>query len=180
MKVLMISDFFGENLDYQENFIGETLVKQGHEVVIVTSTFSSVFDYYADKYDETAPSRTYVAKGMKIVRLQYRYNFLQKVRRYPAIDGILDSEQPDLIFAHDITLNFPECIRYMKRYPKCRMIMDYHADSSNSGKNWPSRAILHGVIRKHFLNSRSTLSVKDISSRAGECRFFAPVLWRAR
>ena len=32
------------------------------------------------------------------------------------------------------------------------MIMDYHADYSNSGKNWVSCRILHGVIRKWFLD----------------------------
>ena len=49
-------------------------------------------------------------------------------------------------------LNLPECVRYVRRHPACRMIMDYHADYSNSGKNALSRRILHGVCRKWFLD----------------------------
>jgi glycosyltransferase involved in cell wall biosynthesis len=45
-----------------------------------------------------------------------------------------------------------EAIRYKRRHPQCRMIMDYHADYSNSGKNWLSLKILHGVIRKWYLD----------------------------
>lgn len=32
------------------------------------------------------------------------------------------------------------------------MIMDYHADYANSGRNWASLKILHGIIRRHFLD----------------------------
>jgi glycosyltransferase involved in cell wall biosynthesis len=32
------------------------------------------------------------------------------------------------------------------------MIMDYHADYSNSGRNWLSLKVLHGVARKWFLD----------------------------
>jgi glycosyltransferase involved in cell wall biosynthesis len=46
----------------------------------------------------------------------------------------------------------PECVSYVKDNPGTKMIMDYHADYSNSGKNWLSIRILHGVIRKFFLN----------------------------
>src|SRR5690606_13476187 len=55
-------------------------------------------------------------------------------------------------YVHDIMLNLPEAIRYKKAHPECRMIMDYHADYSNSGKNWVSRRVLHGVLRKWFLD----------------------------
>src|SRR6266516_7410114 len=49
-------------------------------------------------------------------------------------------------------LNFPEAIQYVQRHPQCRMIMDYHADYSNSGKNALSLKLLHGVARKWFLD----------------------------
>ncbi len=152
MKVVMISDFFDENLEYQENLVSETCIKQGHDVTFVTSTFRSVFDYLTDRHDATAAPSTYVAKGIKVVRLRYRWNVMNKIRRFTPIDGILDSEKPDLIYAHDITLNFPEAVRHLRRNPSCRMIMDYHADRTNSGKNWLSRTILHGVIRRHYLS----------------------------
>jgi len=152
MKVVMLCDFYNESLDYQENLLVQYYVKHGHEVTVIASTFESVFDYYADRHDNTVPPRTYLHGGAKIIKLRYRYNILNRLRAYTRIDDILEREAPDLIFVHDIMLNFPEAIQYVKRRPDSRMIMDYHADYSNSGRNALSLKVLHGVIRKWFLD----------------------------
>lgn len=148
----MLCDFFNEDLEYQENLLVKYYAKHGHQVVVVTSTFESVFDYYADRHDSSWPARTYEASGTKIIKLRYRYNILNRLRAFSRIDTILSDEAPDLIFVHDIMLNFPECVRYVRSHPDSRMIMDYHADYSNSGKNALSLKLLHGVFRKWFLD----------------------------
>jgi glycosyltransferase involved in cell wall biosynthesis len=152
MKILMLCEFYNENLEYQENLLTKYYLKHGHEVTVVTSTFQSVFDYYNDKHDKSAPPRTFFDGGAKIIMLRYRYNILNRLRAFTSIAGILEEERPDLIYVHDIMPNLPEAIRYKKAHPECRMIMDYHADYSNSGKNWVSRNILHGILRKWFLD----------------------------
>lgn len=152
MKIVMLCDFYGESLEYQENLLVKYYVKHGHEVTVITSTFNSVFDYYADRHDNRVPARTYHHGGAKIVKLRYRYNILNRLRAFTRIDYLLEQEAPNLIFVHDIMLNFPEAVGYVKKHPGCRMIMDYHADYSNSGKNSLSLKILHGVIRKWFLD----------------------------
>lgn len=152
MKILMLCDFYDESLEYQENLLVKYYRKHGHQVTVVTSTFDSVFDYYQDRHDPGKPARTYFDHGAKIVKLRYRYNLLNRLRAYTRIDRLLEDEAPDLIYVHDIMPNLPECIAYVKRHPACRMILDYHADYSNSGRNWLSLKILHGVLRKHFLD----------------------------
>lgn len=152
MKILMLCDFFNESLEYQENLLLKYYRKNGHDVTIIASTFESVFDYYNDKHDNALPKRDYTYDGARVIKLPYRYNFLNRLRAYTPISEILEEEAPDLIYVHDIMLNLPECVAYMKRHPNTRMIMDYHADYSNSGKNWLSLKILHGVIRKWFLD----------------------------
>jgi len=148
----MLCDFYNESLEYQENLLVKYYVKHHHEVTVITSTYESVFDYYADRHDNRVPARTYHHGGAKIVKLRYRYNILNRLRAFTRIDYLLEQEVPDLIFVHDIMLNFPEAVRYVKKHPGCRMIMDYHADYSNSGKNALSLKVLHGVIRKWFLD----------------------------
>ena len=148
----MLCEFFGELLEYQENLLLKYYVKHGHSVTVIASTFESVFDYYNDRHDAKAPAREYEYGGGKIIRLPYRFNLFNRLRAYLRIDKILEAERPDLIYVHDIMLNLPECVRYVKRHPKCKMILDYHADYSNSGKNWLSLKVLHGVIRKRFLD----------------------------
>jgi glycosyltransferase involved in cell wall biosynthesis len=152
MKILMLCEFYGESLEYQENLLVKFYVKHGHAVTVVTSTFESVFDYYADRHDNRQPSRTFEHGGAKVVKLRYRYNILNRLRAFEPLDDLLQAEAPDLIFVHDIMLNLPDCVRYVRRHPGCRMIMDYHADYSNSGKNALSRKVLHGVCRKWFLD----------------------------
>jgi glycosyltransferase involved in cell wall biosynthesis len=152
MKIVMLCDFYNEQLEYQENLLVKYYVKHGHAVTVIASTFESVFDYYADRHDNRWPARDYEHGGARIIKLRYRYNILNRLRAYTTIADILERERPDLIFVHDIMLNVLEAIRYKRRHPQCRMIMDYHADYSNSGRNWLSLKILHGVIRKWYLD----------------------------
>ncbi|WP_234038281.1 glycosyltransferase family 4 protein [Erythrobacter sp. YJ-T3-07] len=151
MRIFMLCDFFNEELEYQENHLVDYYRRHGHEVIVVCSLYENVFDYYTDKKVD-GPARDYEVNGARIVKLPYRYNILNRLRAYPKIDGLLEEFAPDLIFVHDIMLNLPECIAYVKRHPQTRMIMDYHADYANSGKNWLSLKVLHGVIRKRFLD----------------------------
>lgn len=152
MKVLMLCDFFDESLNYQENVLSKYYVKYGHEVIVVTSTFTSVFDFINDRYDVKSVASDYVANGVRIIRLPYRLNWLNRVRRFAPLHALLEAEQPDLVFAHDIMLNMTDAIPYLRRNTQARMIMDYHADYSNSGKNWLSLKVLHGIIRKRVLD----------------------------
>lgn len=152
MKIFMLCDFFNETLEYQENLLARYYVKHGHQVIVATSTFESVFDYYNDRHDNRVPSRSYVFEGARIIKLRYRYNLLNRLRAFTSIEAILEQEQPDLIYVHDIIPNMIEAVRYVRKHPDCRMILDYHADYSNSGKNWLSLKILHGVLRKWFLD----------------------------
>lgn len=159
MKILMLCDFYNESLEYQENLLVKYYTKHGHRVTVVTSTYESVFDYYADRHHKATPERRYEHGGAQIIKLRYRYNFLNKLRAFTSISRILEEQAPDLIFVHDIMLNLPECVKYVKRHAQCRMIMDYHADYSNSGKNALSLKVLHGIFRKWFLdNARPHLS----------------------
>lgn len=152
MNIVMICEFYNDKLEYQENLLVKYYSKHGHNVTVITSTLESVFNYYNDLHDNSVPASTVNIGTAKIHKLRYRYNILNRLRAYTTIMPILEHAKPDLIYVHDVMLNLPEALRYLKRHPHCRMIMDYHADYSNSGKNALSLKILHGVIRKWFLD----------------------------
>lgn len=175
MKIVMIADFFNEELDYQENLVARYYSKYGHQVVIITSTCDSVLDYISDSHDRTGVARTYVSQGVKIVRLSYRLNFLNRVRFFPCLDSVLEEECPAFIYAHDITMNFSDCVRYIIRHPDCRMIMDYHADYSNSGRGWLSLRILHGLIRKYVLDRTRPYLSRIFPVTPGSARFLKDI-----
>lgn len=145
-------DLFDENIGSQENILAKYFQKNGHRVTILTSTFESVFDFIAEKYDRTKPGQVRHIGDLKVIRTPYRLNLLNRIRSFRGVAGVLEDETPDMIFMLDIMPDMIEVARYKKRHPSCRFVMDYHADYSNSAKNVVSLKILHGIIRKQILN----------------------------
>lgn len=162
MKVLMLCEFFNENLEYQENLLVSYYLKNGHDVVLITSTLESVFDYYSSTIKNAIPPKTYFYKEAKIIKLKYKYNFLNKIKVFSDITSILVEEKPDLIYVHDIMPNMLNAVKYKRNNPNCKIVMDYHADYTNSGKNWFSLHILHGIIRKKIIFDRCKKYISKI------------------
>jgi 1,2-diacylglycerol 3-alpha-glucosyltransferase len=152
MKIVMACEFYNSTLAFQENLLVKYYRKMGHEVSVITSTYLDVFDYYHGKHDNAQPAQIETDLGARIIRLPFRYNFLNKIKAYRGFAKALNDEKPDFIFVHDIMPDFPAMVAYVESHPSVKMIMDYHADYSNSGKNQLSIKLLHGVIRKYFLD----------------------------
>jgi 1,2-diacylglycerol 3-alpha-glucosyltransferase len=152
MKIVMLCDLYVEELRYQENLLAKYYRKHGHDVTIVASTFRNAFDYEADRYDPRIPASQTWDGDVKVIRLPYALNVLNRLRRFAGIGELLDREKPDLIFVHDIHLNLAEAARYKRDHPGCRVILDYHADYANSAKNWLSLNVLHRLIRRRFFH----------------------------
>lgn len=148
-KILMICDFYGVGQTYQENLLAKYYTKLGHSVVILASTTEILADFIAEKYDKNKPKSITYENTVKIIRLPYKLNLFNRIRSFPEVYSILTDEKPDLIFAHDIYFNLHEAVKYKKMF-KIKLILDYHADYTNSGKNWLSINILHKLIRKPY------------------------------
>jgi 1,2-diacylglycerol 3-alpha-glucosyltransferase len=149
----MLTEVYDERMQYQDNLFAKYYSKHGHEVTVVASTIDNTFEYYAgrEKYDPAAPPRVYWDGGAKVVKLPLSLNFLDRLKRLKGVPAVLEEERPDLIFSHDIHMNLDDAVAYRRVHPECRIILDYHADSSNSGRNWLSRLVLHRLIRKRLL-----------------------------
>lgn len=144
----MLCELYIETLEYQENLLVKYYRKHGHEVTVITSTYDNVFDYYNDKHDNSKPARIFYDHGAKIIKLPFVYNFLGKIKKYKDITPIVEDFRPDLLYVHDIMPNMFQMLDYKKQHPHVKMIMDYHADYSNSANGWLSLNVLHKVIRK--------------------------------
>lgn len=152
MKILIMCDIFDENVGSQENILAKYFLKHGHQVTILTSTFETLFDFIADKYDPKKPGRRYRIGDLNVVRAPYRFNILNKLRSFRGAGRMIREEKPDMIFMMDIMPDMISVARYLKNNRQCRFVMDYHADYSNSGKNMLSLKVLHGIVRKSILN----------------------------
>ena len=92
----MICDFYSETTQYQENLLAKYYTKSGHEVTIIASTFDSAFDYINEKYDSKIPAKIYNNNGIKIFKLPYSLNILNKLRKFSGILNILKEAKPNL------------------------------------------------------------------------------------
>lgn len=150
----MLCELYIESLEYQENLLVKYYRKHGHEVTVITSTYENVFDYYNNKHDNSLPAKVIYDHGAKIIKLPFKFNYLGKIKKYTSIKKIVEDVQPDLLYIHDIMPNMFEMLDYKKQNPHVKMIMDYHADYSNSANGWLSLNILHKVIRKYLYMDR--------------------------
>jgi len=153
MRIVMLCDLYDDSQLYRENLLAKYYSKHGHQVTVVASTFTSVLDYVADRYNKSDPGRKYNDGQVKVIKLPYSLNLMNKLRKFDGvrIGEILNEEEPGVIYLHDIHLNIREAVNYIKKNPQTRIIMGYHADYSNSARNWISLNILHKLIRKSIL-----------------------------
>jgi glycosyltransferase involved in cell wall biosynthesis len=152
MKILMICEFYNPELQFQENQVTKYLRKQGHDVLILTSLFEHIFDYYSGKVFPKGSPIKIEDYGATIWKLPYRFNLFNKIKPYKNIPFYLNEFAPDLIYIHGIIPNTPEIRRYCRKHPHVRVVLDSHMDHSNSGKSFFSLKILHGLIRKYYLD----------------------------
>lgn len=152
MKVIILADAYFENSEYQINNFVKYYLKHGHKVVVICSIIDNLFDYYNDNYNNQINESIIINENLKIIRKKYQINILFKIRRFANIYNILFDEKPDLIFLQDIHFNLNDAVCYKVNLDnRCRIIMNFHTDFSNSAKNIFSKLILHKLIRGTYL-----------------------------
>ncbi|MDD3742467.1 MAG: glycosyltransferase family 4 protein [Lentimicrobiaceae bacterium] len=148
----MVCDYFHESQQYQENLLAKYYLKLGHNVTVVASTTTSVFEYYSRLNRDEKERSEYFVNGIKVIRQPYSVNIFNRVRKLKGLKKIINEESPDLIYLHGVPLNLPPAVAY-KNKKKCKIVFDYHADYSNSANNWFSIQFLHKVLYRSVLRA---------------------------
>lgn len=150
VKILMLSEFFLPDLEYQENLAAKYLAKSGHDVVVVSSAHESVFSYYSGQRIASIDRTDLELPFGRLVRLPYRFNIGNKVRPLQGFAEVLEEEAPDMIFVHDVQPDLVVAANYVRKNAGTSLILDCHADYTNSGSSWLSRFLLHRLVRRRF------------------------------
>ena len=122
----------------------------GNEVTIVTSK------WVMDDKGKTVltDSADYMnSDGVHMVRINCRNtdNPAKKVKKFEGLTEVLEKEAPDLIFLHGIqTVEVLNIIKYLKKHKNVALLADNHGDYSNSGRNFLSKHILHGIFWRYY------------------------------
>ena len=133
---------------YQDNMIAKYHKLEGHDVTVIANRY--VYDEKGN-YTPTDKTEETDVNGVKIVRLAQKGNKQQKGPaervHYIGLYDALTDENPDIIFIHNPQImDVDDIVRYMKSHNETRLYVDSHSDYSNSGRNFLSKHILHGVF----------------------------------
>lgn len=117
-------------------------------MTIITSQW--VYDN-AGNMVKSAKSNYINEDDIKVIRLglKGRDDFNRKLRSFKNLIGSIDSEQPDILFIHNMNfIGFGDICKYLNKNKSVKVYVDNHSDKYNSGRNYISRTILHGVLWK--------------------------------
>lgn len=155
MKIvhLCLGCFYPDNYSYQENLLPKFHKQLGYDVEVIASTqsfdehgktcFLDNVGSYQNEYD------------IKVTRLAYKWNnkLGRKLKRYKGTYEAIKKANPDFLFIHGGQfLDIDIVVDYLKKHKDVKVVVDNHADFSNSGTNWFSINIVHKILWKHCLN----------------------------
>ncbi len=150
---MMLSCFYIDKANYQENVIPRLNKKDGHDVMIIASTevfVNNIIPGY------TQPGKYINEDGIPVLRLPYKNILLRsisnKVRAYPNLYKSIADFAPDIIFFHGAAAYALHTVaKYKRLNPQIRFFVDSHADFNNSAKNFLSKHVLHKIFYKNII-----------------------------
>jgi len=149
IKIVHISPVFHDNWSYQENILTDLQSNEIDFEVILISSKSSIVNYESP----INLNEDYFLNKVRIIRLNFIFNFFNRFYLFENLSSTLDSIKPDIIMIHGLqTLPVLQVISYKKKNPFCRIYADLHADYDISGKNLISILILHKLIWKSLIS----------------------------
>ncbi len=149
IKIVHISPVFHDNWSYQENILTNIQSYEKDFEVLVISSKTSIVNYESP----INLNEDYFLNKVRIIRLNFIFNFFNRFYLFKNLYKTLDSIKPDIIMIHGLqTLSVLQVISYKKKNSHCRIYADLHADYDISGKNIFSILILHKLIWKSLIS----------------------------
>lgn len=161
VHVCLNSNVFSENYAYQDNLLSKAHYKLGHDVSIVTHTYSE-FDKKTSRIISVPSGTKTIDGGIKLIRLKpaltCRIN--KHVHLFRGLRKTVEEEKPDLIFVHGVTsINYRIFKKYKQQHPNVKIVYDNHGDFNNSCQNKLSYLYLRYIVRNFVV--RKIISTSD-------------------
>lgn len=146
-----LASFYTEGMTYQDNQLAEQNVRDGQEVLYI----SNGAKYENGVVVETGFQDLMTQSGVRLVRLPYVHvlnHFVSdKFRKVKGLYQLLADFAPDVILSHDLSYwSVLDVIRYKQDHPEVKFYADTHTAYYNSGTNWLSLHILHGIFYRRL------------------------------
>lgn len=170
----MLSSFYIDGYNYQENVLPKMNKLDGNEVKIIASTVT----YINNKTPGFLEPKKYMNEdGIEVIRVPYvKYlpRFLNtKIRIYKNLKENIEEFEPDVIFFHGLGgYALISVAKYIKTHPNVKLFVDIHSDANNSATNFFSKYILHKTFNKRIIQ-KSLPYVQKVFCISYETQLFA-------
>ena len=173
MKVLHIglSSYYTEGMTYQDNFLPDMNVENGHEVVFV----SNAGKYEGCHFIEVSEEDRILENGVRLIR--YSYDNLgscfltKKIQKVSKLKKLLYEFRPDAILYHNVCgYELMDVAKYVEQNPSTLFYVDCHQDFGNTACTKLSKfayKYIHGIFVK-----RALPRVKKFLYLAESCRVY--------
>lgn len=179
MRILHVclANFYIDGYTYQENMVTKYHAMQGHDVRILAST-ETFIDNVSLGYIE--PKEYIGDNDISVHRISYvkclPEKLAHKLRIYSGVYDELVRFKPALIFIHGLQfVSIKDVARYVRDNPNVKVVVDCHADFSNSARNWLSREILHKIVYKWCAKQILPFATKFYGVLPARCDFLHDV-----
>lgn len=171
MKILHIclSSAFTEGMSYQENFLINQNIADGHAVTIITDCHK----YHNGTLIKTIPEDKVLSNGVHLIRIKYDRiinTFISgKIRKVSKLFDMIVKEAPNVILYHGVVgWELLSVARYKKEYPSVKLYLDSHEDFNNSGTNIISRVFQYRIFNRSIVK-KVTPYIEKILCVSYEC-----------
>lgn len=146
-----LASCYAPGMAYQDNVLCDQVLADGHHVTYISAPIS----YHNGVLVDVSPENIVLPNGLHLIRLPYVELgpdiVTKKVRAFRGVYDILEREQPDVIFSHNLQYwSVLDVIRYKKDHPQVKLYADTHSAAYNSGTNWLSLHILHRLYYRYL------------------------------
>ncbi len=137
MKIVHITSNYIEGWGYQENLLPLYQQRAGHDVVVISDNEHLRYAQNPILAEKIIKQGTeYVKDGIKIYKVKTYLNTSSTSFFCKGVYKILEKEQPEMVFHHDLnTSTLSAAAKYKKYHAGVRLYVDNHADWINESKN---------------------------------------------
>jgi glycosyltransferase involved in cell wall biosynthesis len=157
MKVLhlCLSNFYVDDMGYQENHLVRQHVNAGHDVLVIAST--ETFDGKGG-LGYTTPGTYMGSDGAKVIRVTYAswlpHKIGRKLRIHAGVYDLIQAFEPEAILFHGCAGNeIVTAAKYAADHPDVLLYADSHEDINNSARGFISKNILHRLFYRNRMQT---------------------------
>lgn len=137
MKIVHISENYIEGWGYQENLLPQYQKLKGQDVVVISDNEHLKYVQNKELAEKISKrGNEYVYDDIKIYKIKTYLNTSSTSFFCRGLYKILEKEQPNMIFHHNVNCStLPVAARYKRHHPQVKLYADNHADWINESKN---------------------------------------------